>query len=116
MKRIEFSAFGPPPEVCACVDAPELGAPGPGEVLVSVEACPINPVDLLTIEGRYASRPSTPAPIGSEGAGHVLAVGGGGARGPVRPTREDFAHPVRAGRRGQAFRLMRGEGRDCTPA
>jgi NADPH:quinone reductase-like Zn-dependent oxidoreductase len=71
MKQARFEALGPPHEVVRCVDVPDPGEPGPGEALVRIEAFPINPVDLLTIAGRYAHRPTLPATTGSEGAGRV---------------------------------------------
>ncbi len=77
MKVVEFASFGAPHEVAACVDAPDPGPPADDEVVVEIEAFPINPVDLLTIEGRYAVKPPLPAIPGSEGAGRVAAVGAG---------------------------------------
>ena len=75
MKQVRFSAFGTPHEVAACVDVPEVGAPGPGEAVIEVLAFPINPADLLTITGDYAIRPPLPATLGAECVGRVAAVG-----------------------------------------
>ncbi len=75
MKIVSFAAFGVPSEVAACIEAPDVGAPGDDEIIIEVEAFPINPVDLLTIQGLYASRPALPATPGSEGAGQVVTVG-----------------------------------------
>lgn len=75
MKVVEFARFGTPHQVCACVDAAEAGAPAEDEVVIEVEAFPINPVDLLTIEGTYATRPELPATPGSESVGRVTEVG-----------------------------------------
>ena len=77
MKVVEFESFGAPHEVAACVDAPDPGPPADDEVVIEVEAFPINPVDLLTIAGRYATRPTLPAIPGAEGAGRVAEVGAG---------------------------------------
>ncbi len=77
MKAVRFAAFGTPHRVAECVEVPEPGAPADGEVALEMEACPINPVDLLTIAGEYAVRPSLPAVAGSEGVGRVLEVGPG---------------------------------------
>ncbi len=67
MKVVEFESFGAPHEVAACVDAPDPGPPADDEVVVEVEAFPINPVDLLTIAGRYATRcRRLPAPKGRD--------------------------------------------------
>ena len=75
MKVVQFSAFGPPHEVAECVEVPDPGPPGPDEVVVEVEAFPINPADLLTISGGYATRPPLPATPGAEGVGRVVAAG-----------------------------------------
>ena len=77
MKAAQLKAFGSPPEVVDCVDGPDCGPPGPGEVRVEIAFCPINPADLLMIEGRYASKPTLPSPLGIEGAGRIAAVGEG---------------------------------------
>ncbi len=73
MKIAQFAAYGDPHAVVNCVDAPDPGEPEFDEVVVSIDAFPINPVDLLTIAGKYAARPDLPATPGSEGMGHVLA-------------------------------------------
>lgn len=75
MKAVRFDAFGAAHEVAQCVELPEPPPPGAGEVLVDVEAFPINPVDLLTIAGGYATRPTLPAVPGSEALGRISAVG-----------------------------------------
>jgi mitochondrial enoyl-[acyl-carrier protein] reductase / trans-2-enoyl-CoA reductase len=77
MKRVEFAAFGPPHEVGACVEVPDVGGPGPGEVVVEVLAFPINPADLLTMTGDYAIRPPLPATLGAEAVGRIAEVGAG---------------------------------------
>lgn len=75
MKAVLIQRFGPPAESIDVAELPEPPAPGPREVLVDIEACPINPADLLLIEGRYAVKPPLPAPIGAEGVGIVRAAG-----------------------------------------
>jgi mitochondrial enoyl-[acyl-carrier protein] reductase / trans-2-enoyl-CoA reductase len=75
MKQVQFSAFGVPHEVAACVEVPDVGAPGPDEVVIEVLAFPINPADLLTITGGYAVRPQLPATLGAECVGRIAAVG-----------------------------------------
>ena len=77
MKNAELTRFGIPWEVCRIVEGPALGSPGPGEVNIKVEAGPINPAELLLIEGKYASRPPLPARLGIEGVGTITAVGEG---------------------------------------
>jgi NADPH:quinone reductase-like Zn-dependent oxidoreductase len=75
MEQVQFTAFGVPHEVAACVDVPDVGAPGPEEVVIEVLAFPINPADLLTITGNYAVRPQLPATLGAECVGRIAAVG-----------------------------------------
>ena len=60
MKAVQFDAFGPAHEAACCADLPDPGAPADDEVVVEVIAFPINPADLLTIEGKYAARPPLP--------------------------------------------------------
>ena len=75
MKIAELTAIGPAEQVVHCVEVPDIGAPRPGEVAVDMLACPINPADILQIEGGYATRPATPCRIGAEGVGRVREVG-----------------------------------------
>ncbi|MEZ5660952.1 MAG: zinc-dependent alcohol dehydrogenase family protein [Burkholderiaceae bacterium] len=75
MKRAYLTAFGNPSDVVEIRDDPEPGQPAGAQVLVEILAASINPAELLLIQGRYASRPPLPAPLGIEGVGRVLAVG-----------------------------------------
>jgi len=77
MKVVQFDTFGIAHKVARSVDCPEPEPLCAGEVLVEVEAFPINPVDLLTIAGSYAVRPPLPAVPGSEALGRVIGVGDG---------------------------------------
>ncbi|NDJ60227.1 MAG: zinc-binding dehydrogenase [Chloroflexi bacterium] len=61
------------------------------QVLVRVAAAPINPSDLLFVQGRYAFRKELPVVPGFEGAGTVVAVG------------EDLDPDAYIGRRVAAF-------------
>jgi NADPH:quinone reductase-like Zn-dependent oxidoreductase len=78
VKAVRFSRFGRPHEVVELVDLPDPGPPGEGEVIVDMEACPINPADLLQFEGRYGAGPP-PLPVfpGGEGVGIVREPGAG---------------------------------------
>jgi NADPH:quinone reductase-like Zn-dependent oxidoreductase len=73
-KSIIFHEFGPPDRVLSVVeeDVPE---PRAGEVLIRIEASPINPADLNIIEGKYPKRPELPAVAGMEGAGVIVSIG-----------------------------------------
>ncbi|MBV9827420.1 MAG: zinc-dependent alcohol dehydrogenase family protein [Alphaproteobacteria bacterium] len=77
MKRVEINAYGAPEEVAACVEAPDVGAPGPGEIVFDVLAFPINPADLSMCRGSYRLAPSLPATPGAECIGRITAVGAG---------------------------------------
>jgi NADPH:quinone reductase-like Zn-dependent oxidoreductase len=48
-----------------------------GQVLVRIEAAPCNPSDLLLLQGKYGQLKSLPTVPGWEGAGTVVASGGG---------------------------------------
>ena len=54
MKAIQIEAYGNPAEVLKVVDLPDVGAPAAGEVVIEVEASPINQYDLLLIAGGYS--------------------------------------------------------------
>jgi trans-2-enoyl-CoA reductase len=83
MKKIEISDFGAPEAVARCVEAPDVGAPGAGEIVFDVLAFPINPADLSFCRGRYQSPMNLPATPGAECVGRVAAVGAGVSH--VRP-------------------------------
>jgi NADPH:quinone reductase-like Zn-dependent oxidoreductase len=75
MKIVRFDSFGKPDEVVRCVDVADVDAPAADEAVIEVLAFPLNPADLLTIEGRYAVRPALPARVGAECVGRVTALG-----------------------------------------
>jgi NADPH:quinone reductase-like Zn-dependent oxidoreductase len=77
MKAIQVEAFGNPAEVMKLVDIPDVGAPAVGEVVIALEASPINMSDLLMISGRYGYQPKLPCVMGSEGVGRIVEVGQG---------------------------------------
>jgi NADPH:quinone reductase-like Zn-dependent oxidoreductase len=75
LKQIELERYGVPEEVARCVDVPDVGPAGPGEVVLEVIAFPINPADLMTCKGDYRIRLNFPAKLGAECVGRVLEVG-----------------------------------------
>jgi NADPH:quinone reductase-like Zn-dependent oxidoreductase len=76
MKALQFSRFGSPTDVVELAEI-EPADPGPGQLAVALEAAPINPSDLMLIQGVYGVRPELPAAPGAEGVGRVIAVGDG---------------------------------------
>jgi NADPH:quinone reductase-like Zn-dependent oxidoreductase len=54
-----------------------IPVPGKGEVLVKMEASPLNPSDLSMLTGGYAVKPRYPYIPGIEGSGTVVGHGGG---------------------------------------
>jgi NADPH:quinone reductase-like Zn-dependent oxidoreductase len=84
------------PEVLSIIDE-TVGAPGPGQVKLSVRAAGINPIDIKKYSGLRGKDPSLlPMRLGLEAAGVVLAVGEGaqGPAGPVQPGDEVIAYPA----------------------
>jgi NADPH2:quinone reductase len=75
MKAIRVHEFGDP-EVMKLEEVPDLTA-GPGQVVVSVKAVGVNPVDAYIRSGAYAAKPSLPYTPGMDAAGTVEAVGEG---------------------------------------
>jgi len=75
MKAIRVHEFGGP-EVMKLEEVPELSA-GPGQVVVSVKAAGVNPVDTYICSGAYAVKPPLPYTPGMDAAGTVEAVGEG---------------------------------------
>lgn len=54
---------------------PDLGSPLGSQVRVRMVRAPVNPADLLALEGRYAFALDPRLPLGAEGVGEVEAVG-----------------------------------------
>lgn len=78
MRVAQVSRFGKPEDVIELVDRPDPREPGPGEALVETEFFPINPADLVNLEGKYgATPPPLPMNPGGEGVGRITKVGPG---------------------------------------
>ena len=75
MKAIRAHEFGGP-EKLQLDDIPDP-APGPGEVLVRIEAAGVNPADTYMLGGAYAIKPDLPYIPGGDAAGTIEAVGDG---------------------------------------
>jgi NADPH:quinone reductase-like Zn-dependent oxidoreductase len=74
MRSLQLMAFGEPSDVIQLNTLPDPPL-GPEEVLVSMEAAPINPSDFLLVRGIYAVRPPLPFSLGAEGVGRVAQTG-----------------------------------------
>jgi hypothetical protein len=78
--QLQLTAFGNPTEVVQLQTraVPALGA---DDVLVALEAAPLNQSDFLLVRGTYGVRPPLPAPVGSEGVYQPMSK----APGPRTP-------------------------------
>jgi NADPH:quinone reductase-like Zn-dependent oxidoreductase len=90
MKAVVFGVAGAPSQVLRVQDM-EVPAPAAGEVLVKVDARPIQPADIMFIEGRYRWKPKFPQVAGIEGSGVIVAKGADVEGGTG--TRVAFRHP-----------------------
>jgi NADPH:quinone reductase-like Zn-dependent oxidoreductase len=74
MRQLQLIAHGEPSDVIELnpVSEPALGRE---DVLISMEAAPINPSDFLFVRGIYGIRPTFPSPVGAEGVGRVAKTG-----------------------------------------
>jgi len=77
MKQVLIDRYGAPEEGARCAEVPDVGAPGPGEVVFDVLLFPINPADVSFCRGTYRLKPALPATPGAECVGRVAAVGAG---------------------------------------
>jgi NADPH:quinone reductase-like Zn-dependent oxidoreductase len=74
MRRLQLVAHGEPSNVIKLETFSEP-ALGPEDVLISMEAAPINPSDFLYVRGMYGVRPTFPSSVGAEGVGRVAKIG-----------------------------------------
>jgi len=74
MRQLQLVAHGEPSDVIRLntVRQPALGQE---DVLISMEAAPLNPSDFLLVRGIYGIRPALPSPVGAEGIGRVTQTG-----------------------------------------
>ena len=93
MKAIVVREFGGP-EVMKLEEVPDP-IPGAGQVLITVRAVGVNPVDTYIRSGTYARKPALPYVPGTDIGGVVQAVGAGVSR--VAPGDRVYAHAVDGG-------------------
>ncbi|MBX7221851.1 MAG: zinc-dependent alcohol dehydrogenase family protein [Blastocatellia bacterium] len=74
MKAIRLSEFGLPQEVLKLEELP-VPEPAADEVLIRLQARPINPSDIFQIMGLYGIKPKLPATAGVEAAGTIERIG-----------------------------------------
>jgi NADPH:quinone reductase-like Zn-dependent oxidoreductase len=74
MRQLQLIAHGEPSDVIklSTISEPILGQE---DVLVSMEAAPLNPSDFLFVRGMYGVRPAFPSSVGAEGVGRVTKIG-----------------------------------------
>jgi NADPH:quinone reductase-like Zn-dependent oxidoreductase len=74
LRQLQLVAHGEPSDVIKLntVSEPALGQE---DVLISMEAAPINPSDFLFVRGLYGVRPTFPSSIGAEGVGRIVKIG-----------------------------------------
>lgn len=75
MKGLQISRYGNPADVVKLVEIPDVGTPGPDEVIIDVAASSIEPTDLYMAQGVYAFLPPLPHLLGCQGVGRVSAAG-----------------------------------------
>jgi NADPH:quinone reductase-like Zn-dependent oxidoreductase len=76
IRQLRINAVGDPLDTISMVTVDAL-EPAAAQVLVEVDAAPINPSDLYYATGNYLLRPEPPVGIGAEGSGRITAVGSG---------------------------------------
>ena len=74
-KVVRFHEYGGPEQLR--IEEMEIGAPGPGEVRIRVEAIGLNRSEAMFRAGAYVQAPKLPSLIGYEGVGVVEALGVG---------------------------------------
>ena len=74
MRQLQLIAHGEPSDVIELNTVSER-ALGQEDVLISMEAAPVNPSDFLFVGGTYGIRPAFPSSVGAEGVGRVAKIG-----------------------------------------
>jgi NADPH:quinone reductase-like Zn-dependent oxidoreductase len=75
MKAIQLKAYGSPGDNVGLVEIDEIDIINNDEVVIKVLYSPVNPSDLLLMQGTYPIQPKLPSVIGGEGVGRVVSVG-----------------------------------------
>jgi NADPH:quinone reductase-like Zn-dependent oxidoreductase len=74
MQQLQLVAYGEPSDAIKlnALSEPVLGQE---DVLIAMEAAPLNPSDFLLVRGMYGVRPTLPSSVGAEGVGRVAKIG-----------------------------------------
>ncbi len=75
MIKLEINKFGSPPDNVYISNVPDIKEIENDELIIEVLYFPINPADLLFIEGNYASKPKLPSSLGAECIAKVKRIG-----------------------------------------
>ena len=76
MKVVQYTSYGTPSEVVTLVEQ-DTGRPGPGELVIDIEAAPVHIADLKNLTGEPGFQAPLPATPGYEGIGRISACGSG---------------------------------------
>src|SRR2546427_13310161 len=106
MRQLQLIAHGEPSEVIELntVSEPALGQE---DVLISMEAAPMNPSDFLFVRGMYGIRPAFPSSVGAEGVGRVAKIADGSLSAavehayPLDQFKEAFKQSLQSNRSGK---------------
>jgi NADPH:quinone reductase-like Zn-dependent oxidoreductase len=79
MSQLLVTSYGDPRQSVS-IDRASHPALGTDDILVEMEAAPVNPSDFLLVRGDYGLRPRLPSPLGGEGVGRVIDAGVGAGR------------------------------------
>jgi NADPH:quinone reductase-like Zn-dependent oxidoreductase len=74
MQQLRLVAYGEPSDAIK-LDALSEPVLGQEDVLIAMEAAPLNPSDFLLVRGMYGVRPTLPSSVGAEGVGRVAKIG-----------------------------------------
>ncbi len=96
MRALQQTSLNGPPDLRLVTDAP-VPMPGPGEILIRVNAAGVNFVDIAQARGTFPGGPRPPYLAGLEAAGKIVTVGA--AVSGLAPG----AHVIGAGIGGGAF-------------
>ena len=75
MLEVKFKNIGVPSKELYLSEKNPINSLNDDDILLEVLLFPINPADLLLVEGKYANKPSLPSNIGAECVARVKAVG-----------------------------------------